>query len=67
VAGILCSCNGRGEGLFGQPHHDAAAISRKLGTLPLAGLLCAGEIGPVAGRCAVHGFTASLALIVPSA
>ena len=67
VAGILCSCNGRGEGLFGQPHHDAAAIGRKLGTLPLAGLLCAGEIGPVAGRCAVHGFTASLALIVPSA
>jgi small ligand-binding sensory domain FIST len=66
VAGLLCTCNGRGEGLFGQPHHDALAISRKLGALPLAGLFCAGEIGPVAGRSVVHGFTASLALIVPT-
>jgi small ligand-binding sensory domain FIST len=66
VAGILCSCNGRGIGLFGQPHHDARAVSRKLGALPLAGLHCAGELGPVAGRSAVHGFTASLALIVPT-
>lgn len=66
VAGLLCTCNGRGAGLFGQPHHDALAIGRKLGALPLAGLFCAGEIGPVAGRSVVHGFTASLALIVPT-
>src|SRR6202035_1460637 len=23
IAGILCSCNGRGIGMFGEPHHDA--------------------------------------------
>lgn len=65
IAGLLFTCNGRGAGLFGQPHHDALAIARKFGGLPLAGLFCAGEFGPVAGRTAVHGFTASLALIVP--
>ncbi|GIW04363.1 MAG: hypothetical protein KatS3mg059_0983 [Thermomicrobiales bacterium] len=65
VAGLLFSCTGRGIGLFGTPHHDVQVIERKLGPVPLAGLFCAGEIGPVGGKPFVHGFTASLALIVP--
>jgi small ligand-binding sensory domain FIST len=64
IAGVLNSCNGRGVGLFGSSHHDAAAIGRKLGPLPLAGLFCAGEIGPLGNRPFLHGFTASLGLIV---
>jgi len=28
----------------------------------VAGMFCAGEVGPVAGRNAIHGFTASIAL-----
>lgn len=64
IAGVLCSCNGRGAGLFGTSHHDASAIGRKLGPLPVAGLFCAGEIGPVGGTAHLHGFTASLGLIV---
>jgi small ligand-binding sensory domain FIST len=66
VAGVLCTCNGRGEALFGTPHHDAMMISRKLSGLPVAGLFCSGEIGPVAKKSYVHGFTACLALIVHS-
>ena len=62
---ILCSCNGRGAGLFGAPHHDAQRVAERLGSLPLAGLFCNGEIGPIGGRPFVHGFTASLGLIVP--
>jgi small ligand-binding sensory domain FIST len=31
--------------------------------LPLAGFFANGEIGPVAGRSCLHGFTASLALV----
>lgn len=65
VAALLCSCNGRGENLFGVPHHDAAAVAEHLGPVPLAGFFCNGEIGPVGGRPYVHGFTASLGLIVP--
>jgi small ligand-binding sensory domain FIST len=64
IAGVLNSCNGRGIGLFGSSHHDAAAIGRKLGPLPLAGLFCAGEIGPVGTTPFLHGLTASLGVIV---
>ena len=66
AAGLLYACNGRGQGLFGTPSHDASAIERAFGELPLAGLFCNGEIGPVGGRTFVHGFTASLALFVPA-
>ena len=66
VAALLYSCNGRGVGLFDAPDHDAKAVADQLGPLPLAGFFCNGEIGPVGGKPYVHGFTASLALIVPA-
>ncbi len=65
AGGLLCACNGRGQGMFGEPDHDAAAVADRLGALPIAGLFCNGEIGPVGGTPFVHGFTASLALFVP--
>ena len=65
VGGLLFACNGRGIGLFGNADHDAKAVTNHLGAIPLAGFFCNGEIGPVAGKPFVHGFTASLALIVP--
>ena len=60
----LCSCNGRGQGMFGRPHHDAGHVQRALGPLGLAGFFCNGEIGPVGEKNFVHGYTASLALFV---
>ena len=60
---VLCACNGRGRGLFGVPHHDAATVADLLGPIPTAGLFCNGEIGPVGGANFVHGFTASIALL----
>lgn len=65
VAALLCSCNGRGQGLFGVADHDAGAVEEELAALPLAGFFCNGEIGPVGGRPFIHGFTASLGLFVP--
>lgn len=61
---LLCSCNGRGVGLFGSADHDARTVAEVLGGLPLAGFFCNGEIGPVGGRTFLHGFTASLALFL---
>ncbi len=61
-AALLFTCTGRGTRLFGGPDHDAAAIVDHLGPIPTAGCFAAGEIGPVAGRNFLHGFTASLAL-----
>lgn len=64
VGGVLFSCCGRGQGLFGKPDHDATLIQEHLGPLPLTGLLANGEIGPVGSSCHLHGYTASLALLV---
>ena len=64
AAAILCTCNGRGLNMFGEPHHDARLIAQEFANLPLAGLFCSGQIGPVGKRSFLHGFTASLALIV---
>jgi small ligand-binding sensory domain FIST len=61
VAGaLLFSCNGRGEALFGQPNHDVGALNRAFGPVPVAGFFAAGELGPVAGRNFLHGFTAAV-------
>ena len=60
--GLLCTCNGRGRAMFGDPHHDAAIVQDVIGPLPVAGMFCAGELGPIGGRNVVHGFTASVAL-----
>jgi small ligand-binding sensory domain FIST len=59
---LLFTCNGRGRHMFSEPDHDAGVVSDVLGAPALAGMFCAGELGPVDGRNALHGFTASLAL-----
>lgn len=64
LGGCLCSCNGRGQRLFGVPDHDAAQIQEKLGPMTLSGFFCNGEIGPIGEKNFLHGYTASLALFV---
>jgi small ligand-binding sensory domain FIST len=59
---LVFSCNGRGQGMFGVPDHDAAALERELDGAPTAGFFAAGEIGPVGGRSFLHGFTATVAV-----
>jgi small ligand-binding sensory domain FIST len=59
---ILFTCNGRGSQLFKQPDHDARAIRKEVGDIPLAGFFAAGELGPVGGQNFIHGFTASVVL-----
>lgn len=67
VAGVLLfSCNGRGTRLFANRHHDARAVMQRFGTKPLAGLFCAGEIGPIGRRNFLHGHTASIGFIRPA-
>jgi small ligand-binding sensory domain FIST len=62
VGALLFTCGGRGRRMFGTADHDAATIQEVLGGIPLAGFFAAGEIGPIAGRNALHAFTASMAL-----
>ena len=62
AGGLLFSCNGRGQALFGEPDHDVGAVRRVFGDIPMAGFFAAGEMGPVAGKNFLHGFTASILL-----
>jgi small ligand-binding sensory domain FIST len=58
---LLFTCNGRGSGLFGIADHDAAVVA-DVSAGVLAGMSCAGELGPIGGRPFLHGFTASVLL-----
>jgi small ligand-binding sensory domain FIST len=62
-AGLLFACNGRGSNMYPDPDHDAGAVADELGPIPLAGMFCSGEIGPVGGHTFLHGFTATMALL----
>jgi small ligand-binding sensory domain FIST len=57
---LLFSCNGRGRAMFPSADHDVLAVRDGLGATGVAGFFAAGEIGPVAGRNHLHGFTASI-------
>ncbi len=59
---LVFTCNGRGTHLFDGPDHDAAVVHEALDRAPVAGMFCAGELGPVGGRNFMHGFTASVVL-----
>jgi small ligand-binding sensory domain FIST len=67
LGALMFTCNGRGTRLFDTPDHDLNALRAVTGPLPIAGLFCAGEIGPVGGQNYVHGHTASIALFRPPA
>jgi small ligand-binding sensory domain FIST len=56
---LVFTCNGRGQHLFGFPDHDAEVITSAVGPA-VAGMFCAGELGPVGDRSFLHGFTASI-------
>ena len=64
---LLFTCNGRGTRMFSEPNHDAGAVAKSLGNIPLAGFFAAGELGPIGQQNFMHGFTASIGLFLPEA
>jgi small ligand-binding sensory domain FIST len=65
-AALLCTCHGRGRGLFGGPDHDASLVNEFFPDLPVTGLFANVQLGPVGERSFAHGYTASLALLAPA-
>ncbi len=65
---LVFSGLGRGSSLFGPSYggadHDVAVVRSALAADAVAGCFASGEIGPVAGRSYLHGFTASV-LVLP--
>lgn len=62
---LLFSCLGRGEGLYGESGHDSRLFHQHLGSVPLGGFFCNGEIGPVHGTTFLHGYTSAFGLFRP--
>ena len=62
---LLFTCTGRGRHLFGQACHDTGLLQSILGEVPVAGMFCGGEIGPVGDSTYLHGYTSSFAIIRP--
>lgn len=62
---LLFSCNGRGAAMFPSADHDVLAVRSGLGISGVGGFFAGGEIGPVAGRNHLHGFTASILAFGP--
>jgi len=60
---LVVSCCGRGRGLYGESNHDIKRIQAVCGPMPAAGFFANGEIGPVAGKNYVHGYTSSFAIL----
>ncbi|HAQ24338.1 MAG: hypothetical protein CL467_09420 [Acidimicrobiaceae bacterium] len=60
---LAFTCNGRGSHLFGESGHDAQHLADGLGTTNVAGMFCAGEIGPVGASHHLHGYTASILVL----
>jgi small ligand-binding sensory domain FIST len=61
---LVFTCNGRGTALFPTADHDPGIIVDQVGPA-VAGMFCAGEIGPVGGRSWLHSLTATTVLIRP--
>jgi small ligand-binding sensory domain FIST len=62
---LLFSCTGRGRHLFGVDDHDPGLFAQKYPGVPLGGFFCNGELGPVAGRTWLHGYTSAFLLFRP--
>jgi len=63
---LLFSCLGRGQYLYGKPNHDSELFQEKIGSLPLGGFFCNGEIGPVGSSTFLHGYTSSFGIFRPA-
>ena len=57
VGALMFSCMGRGEGFYQAPNFDSHLFKQHLGTMPLSGFFCGGEIGPIGDTTFLHGYT----------
>lgn len=66
LAALLFACLGRGEGLYGEADGDVKLCREVFATVPIAGVFCNGEIGPVGAATHLHGYTACWAFLIPN-
>jgi len=63
---LLFSCLGRGVHLYGEADHDSRLFQSRMGSIPLGGFFCNGEIGAVGGTTFLHGYTSCFGIFKPA-
>ncbi len=63
---LLFSCLGRGKNFHGKVNHDSNLFEAKIGTIPLGGFFCNGEIGAIGGNTFLHGYTSCFGIFKPT-
>ncbi len=63
LCGLLFACLGRGTSLYGSLNGDVAIAREVINELPIAGVFCNGEIGPVGVATHIHAYTACWGLL----
>jgi len=58
---IMFACNGRGIGLYSEPNYDSRLAYLSTG-VPVGGMFCNGELGPIGSTTHLHGFTSVFAV-----
>lgn len=59
---LMFACLGRGESLYGELNFDSQLFRHYLGTVPMGGFFCNGEIGPLGDTTYLHGYTSVFAV-----
>jgi small ligand-binding sensory domain FIST len=60
---LMFSCRARGAAFFGESGHDSRVFRELIGDVPIGGVFCSGEIGPVGGRTHLHGYSTCFACL----
>ncbi|MEI6379637.1 MAG: FIST N-terminal domain-containing protein [Cyanobacteriota bacterium ELA615] len=63
LGALMFSCLGRGQGLYEQANFDSSLFSKYFPNIKLGGFFGNGEIGPVAKRTFLHGYTSVFAIV----
>ncbi|MDX2270664.1 MAG: FIST N-terminal domain-containing protein [Cyanobacteriota bacterium] len=66
LAALMFACLGRGYHLYQQANFDSKTFRHWLGSMPLSGFFCNGEIGPVGDTTFLHGYTSAFAILRPA-
>mgnify|MGYP003350093467 CR=1 FL=1 len=62
--GFMFACVARGSHVHGRPGVESALFRKHFPRTPLVGFFGNGELGPIAGKNFLHGYTASLTLLL---
>ncbi len=63
---LLFSCTGRGEDFYHQRDHETIVFKECMGSIPMGGFFCQGEVGRMNSKAQLHGYVSSFGFFRPA-